>query len=64
MSRLRDPIRQVLAGQGPEALVLEGHDRRGKVARFTISFAPLDTRAAGDEVRDDAIVLVTAEVAG
>lgn len=63
VGRLRDPIRHVLAGTVGEQLVLEGHDRRGKPTRFTISFAPLRTRA-DDEESDGAILLINSEAAG
>lgn len=61
VSRLRDPIREVLAGGAVEPLVLEGHDRRGRPTRFTVPFASLRTRRADDEVGDGVIMLVTAE---
>ncbi len=57
VSRLRDPIREVLAGGSVEDLVLEGHDRRGKLTRFAISFAPLRSRPDGEQP-DGAILLV------
>ena len=44
--RLRDPIREVLAGDEHEDVVLEGHDRRGRRVACTISFAQL-TGAGG-----------------
>ncbi|MBV8257715.1 MAG: PAS domain-containing protein [Actinobacteria bacterium] len=60
VSRLRDPIRAVLAGERADTLVLEGHDRRGKPTVFTISFAPLQARPESDEA-DGAILLVAAD---
>jgi two-component system CheB/CheR fusion protein len=63
VARLRDPIRQVLAGDQPEQLLVEGHDRRGKAARFSVSFAPLRAQIDGAEL-DGAILLVDAERVG
>src|SRR5207247_10973801 len=38
---LRKPIRAILAGEQPEPMTLEGHDRRGNPLSVTVSFSPL-----------------------
>jgi two-component system, chemotaxis family, CheB/CheR fusion protein len=63
VQRLRDPIRQVLAGSPAETLELEGHDRRGKPIDVRLAFAPLQSLQDGDRP-DGVIVLVSAERAG
>jgi len=60
VQRLRDPIRQILAGSEVDDLDLEGHDRRGKPVRVHIAFAPLQNRPDSEEP-DGAILLVHAE---
>lgn len=47
VSRLRDPIRHVLAGVDDEAIEIEGHNRRGQAVRYTVGFAPLGGEADG-----------------
>jgi two-component system CheB/CheR fusion protein len=63
VQRLRDPIRQVLAGSAPADVELDGHDRRGKPVRVRIAFALLQNRPDAEEP-DGAILLVSAERAG
>jgi two-component system CheB/CheR fusion protein len=60
VQRLRDPIRQVLAGAAVDPLELDGHDRRGKPVRVRIAFAPLQNRPDTEEP-DGAILLASAE---
>jgi two-component system CheB/CheR fusion protein len=60
VQRLRDPIRQILAGSSVDDLELEGHDRRGKPVRLQIAFAGLQNRPDAEEP-DGAILLVSAE---
>jgi two-component system CheB/CheR fusion protein len=54
--RLRDPIRDVLAGDEHEDVVLEGHDRRGRRVACTISFAQL--MGAGGRVAGVILLMV------
>jgi len=56
---LREQIMRVLEGMEPEELDLEGHDRRGRVARYRIGFAPLNGEPEPSVL--GAIVLVNAE---
>jgi two-component system CheB/CheR fusion protein len=63
VQRLRDPIRQVLAGSAVEDLELDGHDRRGKPVRVRIAFASLQNRPEAEEP-DGVILLLTAERSG
>jgi two-component system CheB/CheR fusion protein len=63
VQRLRDPIRQVLAGAEADAVELDGHDRRGKPVRVRIAFAPLQNRPDAEQP-DGAILLVSAERPG
>ena len=60
VQRLRDPVRQVLAGAEAAELELDGHDRRGKGVRVRIAFAPLHNRPESEEP-EGAILLVSAE---
>ncbi|HJQ74307.1 MAG TPA: CheR family methyltransferase [Gaiellaceae bacterium] len=60
VQRLRDPIRNVLAGSPADDLELDGHDRRGKPVRVGIAFAPLQNRP-GSEEPDGAILVVSTE---
>jgi two-component system CheB/CheR fusion protein len=60
VQRLRDPIRQILAGSAVDDLELGGHDRRGKPVRVRIAFASLQNRPDAEEP-DGAILLVSAE---
>ena len=62
VSRLRDPIRKVLGGSALEQLELDGHDRRGKPARFEMTFGPLRVRPDGDE--HDGVIIVVAPTFG
>jgi two-component system CheB/CheR fusion protein len=41
VGELRDPIRAVLGGSAGEHAVLDGHDRRGRPVRCSISVGPL-----------------------
>jgi two-component system CheB/CheR fusion protein len=63
VQRLRDPIRQTLAGSPVDDLELDGHDRRGKPVRVRIAFASLANRPDAEEP-DGAILLVSAERSG
>lgn len=56
---LRDPIRRVLAGEDPDGVVLDGHNRRGQGVVYQVEFAPL--RGDLDHGVVGAIMLVTAE---
>jgi two-component system CheB/CheR fusion protein len=58
-SELRDSIRMVLAGDGPEEMTLAGHNRRGRPMSYRVTFAPL--RGQLDGSVGGAILLVTAE---
>jgi two-component system, chemotaxis family, CheB/CheR fusion protein len=55
---LRDPIRAVLAGAAGEQVVLDGHDRRGRPVRCTVSLGPL--YGADDDLLG-AIMVMSAE---
>lgn len=63
VQRLRDPIRQVIAGEQADILELDGHDRRGKPVHVRIAFAPLQNRPEAEEP-DGAILLIAAERSG
>jgi two-component system, chemotaxis family, CheB/CheR fusion protein len=60
VQRLRDPIRQILAGSAVDGVELDGHDRRGKPIRVRVAFAPLQNRPEAEEP-DGAILLFSAE---
>lgn len=60
-AELRDPIRQVLAGERNAVVVLRGHNRRGQPVDCTIAFAPM--RGARDTVQG-AILLMTLQRVG
>jgi two-component system CheB/CheR fusion protein len=57
VDKLRAPIRNVLAGKGPELLELAAVNRRGKQTNVVLRFAPLASN--GDDVRG-AIVMMEA----
>jgi two-component system CheB/CheR fusion protein len=61
VAELRDPLRRVLAGESPDGIVLDGHNRRGQPATFDIRLAPLDGGRGGDSA--GAILLVTTRAA-
>jgi two-component system, chemotaxis family, CheB/CheR fusion protein len=41
VGELRTPIRAILAGQDAEEVTLDGHDRRGRPVRCSVTFSPL-----------------------
>ena len=49
VQRLRDPIRQVLAGEKAAEFEVDGHDRRGEPVHVRIAVAPLETLPGMDE---------------
>jgi two-component system CheB/CheR fusion protein len=58
VQRLRDPIRQILAGSTVDDLELEGRDRRGKPIEVQIAFVLLQNRPDAEKP-DGAILLVS-----
>jgi two-component system, chemotaxis family, CheB/CheR fusion protein len=58
LDALRDPIRNVLAGEAQDAVTIDGHDRRGHLVRYTISLTPLP--GLGEEAAG-AVLAVSAE---
>jgi two-component system CheB/CheR fusion protein len=62
VQRLREPIRDVLAGEKEAMVELDGHDRRGKPVHVQIGVAPLES-LPGAEEPFGAILLVSAEPA-
>jgi two-component system, chemotaxis family, CheB/CheR fusion protein len=59
VAQLVTPIRQVLAGQEPEPVVLDAYNRRGQSIQCRVSFAQL-TSALGGSV-EGVILVITAE---
>ncbi len=58
--QLRDPIRNVLAGEPQDELVLRGHNRRGQAVECTIAFDPLSR--AHDSVQGVILVMIVERV--
>ena len=58
--QLRDPIRNVLAGEPQGELVLRGHNRRGQAVECTITFDPL--QAPHDTVQGVILVMLVERV--
>ena len=58
VGELRDPIRAVLAGAAGEQAVLDGHDRKGRPVRCSVSLGPL--YGADDDLLG-AIMVMSAE---
>ena len=56
--QLRDPIRNVLAGEPQDELVLRGHNRRGQAVECTIAFDPL---AGPHDVAEGVILVMLVE---
>jgi two-component system CheB/CheR fusion protein len=59
VAQLRDPMRGVLAGEEPEPVVLDAHNRRGQPIRCRISFAQLTNHK--DSAIDGVILVITSE---
>jgi two-component system CheB/CheR fusion protein len=59
LGELREPIRTTLTGAEQPAVVLVGHDRRGKPMRCEVSFAPL--RSHLEEVQG-VILVISAQI--
>jgi len=58
MHDLRDPIREALSGERPEAVALSGHDRRGNSIACSVSFATL---TGHDGTVNGAVLVMEAE---
>jgi two-component system CheB/CheR fusion protein len=59
VAQLRAPVRQVLAGEEPEPVELDAHNRRGQPIRCRISFAPLNSHR--DDGVEGVILVISAE---